>query len=145
MEKTKFKINEERLRQLIELSKILPGMQVLDKHGRPIYDVGYKEITYGELGEADKKKYAHRKNESFKRIVKNPRYIKHFPELIGVYKKGGSEAVEKYVDWCNQVAKESQKAALTVRTISQMKHERAATENEVMLAKVDMMISEANG
>lgn len=136
--------------QLQNLAKLLPGLQVTDKKGMPVFDIGFESLTYAQLSPDDKKKYAFRRQGPFQRIVKKPRYIKHFPELITRYKTGGEASVQEYVDWCNGIAIESNKAAQGVRPKNQkpyhqIRTETAALENELLIAKIELMSSEANG
>lgn len=137
MVKVTHKISNERMAELVKLSKLLPGLQMLDNAGKPMFNLGFKDIKYADLSPADKKKYTDKRQGPFKRIEKTPRYINHLTELVRIYKKDGAAGVESYAQWCNQITARSNAAAAKVRPKN--------FNQDQTIAKIDTMIEAANG
>lgn len=145
MAKIRYKISAERMIELQKLAKLLPGLQMVDNKGVPVFNIDFKDVKYADLSPADKKKYTNNRRGPFKRIEKQPRYINHLEELIRIYKKEGAAGVESYASWCNEITNKSNAAGALMRPYNRLKTETAAAEAEVLNAKFDLMIAEANG
>lgn len=95
----KYKLTPQAHKHIVEQARIMPALQRLDKHGKPMSRQITKTVKGADLPEGTKTDdgKAPNPNKLYVQRGAEPLLVNHEVEMISAYYQGGQAAVQAYI------------------------------------------------